>query len=100
MKQEIKQNSYTFRRWSRNRFAVLNSLHRVTKIGVMCVSYSILTQHGKTYAQADSTQVINNLKEVVVSAQRAPVTYSNVARVVHVIPRSEISNAPVASLNE
>lgn len=100
MKQKIRQNSYTFRRWSRNPFAVLNSLHRVTKIGVMCLSYSILTQPGKTYAQADSTQVINNLKEVVVSAQRAPVTYSNVARVVHVIPRSEISNAPVVSLNE
>ena len=100
MKQKITQNSYTFRRWSRNPFAVLNSLHRVTKIGVMCVSYSILTQPGKTYAQADTTQVINNLKEVVVSAQRAPVTYSAAARVVHVIPRSEISNAPVASLNE
>lgn len=100
MKLKIKQNSYTFRRWSRKSYAVLNSLHRVTKIGVMCVSYSMLTQPGKTYAQADSTQVINNLKEVVVSAQRAPVTYSNVARVVHVIPRSEIANAPVVSLNE
>jgi iron complex outermembrane receptor protein len=60
----------------------------------------MLTQPGKTYAQADTSQVINNLKEVVVSAQRAPVTYSNVARVVHVIPRSEIANAPVVSLNE
>ena len=100
MKLKIYNRIFTFRRWSRSPFAVLNSLHRVTKIGVMCVTYSMLTQPGKTYAQADSTQVINNLKEVVVSAQRAPVTYSNVARVVHVIPRSEIANAPVVSLNE
>ncbi|NJO69107.1 MAG: TonB-dependent receptor [Bacteroidetes bacterium] len=90
----------TFRHWSRKPFAVMSSLQKVIKIGVMCVTYSMLTQPGKTYAQADSTQVINNLKEVVVSAQRAPVTYSNVARVVHVIPRSEIANAPVLSLNE
>jgi iron complex outermembrane receptor protein len=96
----LKKKYFTFRRWTRSPFAVLNSLHRVTKIGVMCVTYSMLTQPGKTYAQADSTVVINNLQEVVVSAQRAPVTYSNVARVVHVIPRSEIANAPVLSVNE
>lgn len=100
MKFSLKKKCFTFHQWSRSPFAVLNSLHRVTKIGVMCVTYSMLTQPGKTYAQADSTQVINNLKEVVVSAQRAPVTYSNVARVVHVIPRSEIANAPVISVNE
>lgn len=100
MKLKLFNRYFTFRKWSRNPFAVLNSLNRVVKVGVLCVSYSILTQPGKMYAQADSSQVINNLKEVVVSAQRAPVTYSNVARVVHVIPRSEIANAPVTNLNE
>lgn len=100
MKLKNTRNYLTFRQWTRDSFAVMNSMHKVIKIATMCVTYSMLTQPGKTYAQADSTQVIHNLQEVVVSAQRAPITYSNVARVVHVIPRSEIANAPVLSLNE
>jgi vitamin B12 transporter len=100
MKLKKTRNYLTFRQWTRDSFAVMNSLHKVIKVATMCVTYSMLTQPGKTYAQADSTQVIQKLQEVVVSAQRAPVTYSNVARVVHVIPRSEIANAPVLSLNE
>src|SRR5512147_907387 len=99
MKLKKSKNYLIFRQWTRNSFAVMNSMHKVIKIATMCVTYSMLTQPGKTYAQADSSQVIHNLQEVVVSAQRAPVTYSNVTREVHVIPRSEIANAPVLSLN-
>lgn len=76
------------------------SLNRVVRIGVVCVVYSLLTQPGKVYAQADTSTVIHKLDEIVVSAQRAPITYSNMARAVNIIPRSEIDKTPVLNLNE
>ncbi len=95
-----------FQLWSRKSYAVFNSFGKIIRIGVLCLAYSILVlpcfgQQNRDTLQQKETIIEYELDELVVSAQRSPALQSQLMRVVHVITRADIEQAPardVASL--
>lgn len=103
-----------FRLWSRKRYAVFNSLHRVIRIYTLCLAYSIIVMPAKMQAQdpGDSLKIVKDypddslevrhftMEGVVVTASRTPIEAQKATRIVTVIPKSDIARAPVQSLND
>ncbi len=93
---------FTFKRWGRKAYSLFSVLKQPVRIGVLLAVYTSVSEPELLFAQTDSLKVSMeyNLDEVEVSAQRAPVAFSQVARIVSVISREEIEAAPVQSLQE
>jgi len=101
--QQFQACAASFRRWTRKSYAVFNSLGRAVRIGVLSLSCSILVLPGYSQEQPDSSRTLATdleleLDEVIVSAQRTPVVQSQLMRVVQVITRAEIEQAPGTDL--
>ncbi|MDR2564163.1 MAG: TonB-dependent receptor plug domain-containing protein, partial [Prevotellaceae bacterium] len=93
---------FCFRRWANKPYAVFNSLHKVIKIGVLSVCYSLITLTSENvFAHTDSIRVGKTvfLDEASVTAERRR-TLSETGRVVTVITREEIETSGVNSLND
>ncbi len=93
---------FTFKRWGRKAYSLFNAIKKPVRIGVLLAIYTTVAKPELVFAQTDSSNVSMeyNLDEVEVSAQRAPVAFSQVARIVSVINREEIEAAPVQSIQE
>lgn len=93
---------FTFKRWGRKSYSLFSVIKKPVRIGVLLAVYTTVSNPEYGFAQTDTTKVSMeyNLDEVKVSAQRAPVTFSQVARIVSVIGREEIEAAPVQSIQE
>ncbi|HKJ42501.1 MAG TPA: TonB-dependent receptor plug domain-containing protein, partial [Sunxiuqinia sp.] len=91
-----------FRRWGRHKFSLFQALNKQVRIAVLVVTYFLIPGLNETFAQADSLKIAKkyDLDEIEVSAQRAPVTYSQVARIVSVIDQEQIEAAPVTSVQD
>ena len=92
-----------FRCWSRKKYAVFNSLHKVIKICTLCIIYNIIVLPEKAEAQRsnDNLQVKSyELGDVVVTASRTPIEAQQAARIVSVITKSEIERSPAQNLND
>lgn len=92
----------TFKRWGRKAYSLFSVLKQPVRIGVLLAVYTSVAEPELLSAQTDSSKVgmEYNLDEIEVSAQRAPVAFPQVARIVSVIRREEIEAAPVNSLQE
>lgn len=92
----------TFRKWGRKSYSLFNVLKKQVRIGVLLAVYTAAFETEYVFAQADTSKVSMeyNLDEVKVSAQRTPVAFSQVARIVSVVSREEIEAAPVQSIQE
>ena len=92
----------TFKRWGGKAYSLFCSIKKPVRIGVLLAVYTTVAEPELVFAQTDSSKVSMeyNLDEVQVSAQRAPVVFSQVARIVSVIGREEIEAAPVQSIQE
>ncbi|MFA8449738.1 MAG: TonB-dependent receptor plug domain-containing protein [Bacteroidales bacterium] len=99
---KIESAMFYFKRWSRKPFALFKVLGKEVKICALSVGIASVSVPFELDAQNDTTFLDRqrNLDEVVVSAQRSPVVYSKIARVVEVIDKNEIQNLPVQSVNE
>lgn len=91
----------------RTNYAVFQTLYQVIRISVLSISYLLFAvpanaQKNMMTAPHDSLHLMKEVEigEVVVSAQRAPVVFSQVARIVSVIEKEEIQHAPVQSLQD
>jgi len=93
---------FTFKRWGGKSYSLFSAINKPVRIGVLLAVYTTVTQPEYGFAQTDTTKVSMeyNLDEVEVGAQRAPVAFSQVARIVSVIGREEIEAAPVQSIQE
>ena len=91
-----------FRKWTRQSYSIFNSIKKECVISSLLVAYLLVATPQNSFAQADTVLVNNNRKldEVVVSAQRASVTYSQMARVVTIMDKEAIESAPVQSLQD
>jgi iron complex outermembrane receptor protein len=91
-----------FKRWGRKGFSVFQSVKHEVTIGCLVAAYLTTATFEKASAQTEIISVNQDQKldEVVVSAQRTPVTYSQLARVVSVMERKEIEAAPVQSVQD
>ena len=93
---------FTFKRWGRKAYSLFSVIKKPVRIGVLLAIYTTVAEPELVFAQTDSTKVNMkyDLDEVEVNAQRAPVAFSQVARIVSVIGREEIEAAPVQSIQE
>jgi iron complex outermembrane receptor protein len=93
---------FTFKRWGGKAYSLFSALKKPVRIGVLLAVYTTVANPELVIAQTDSSKVKMeyDLDEVEVSVQRAPVAFSQVARIVSVISREEIEAAPVQSIQE
>lgn len=93
---------FTFKRWGGKSYSLFNAIKKPVRIGVLLAVYTTVTEPEFGFAQTDTTKVSMeyDLDEIEVGAQRAPVAFSQVARIVSVIGREEIEAAPVQSIQE
>ncbi|MBN2635298.1 MAG: TonB-dependent receptor [Prolixibacteraceae bacterium] len=96
------RNVLIFSKWRRTNYAAFQTLKREVVISVLVVSYLLSVPLSSVSSVPDTTEIKQqyDLDEIEVSAQRAPVLYSQVARVVSVITREEIEYAPVSSIQD
>jgi iron complex outermembrane receptor protein len=97
----------TFRKWGRKGFSIFASMHKIVRIGALSVTYlafAIPSNAERLFLVAtnDTLQPITEveMEEVVVSAQRAPVAFSQTARIVQIIGKEELAGAPVHDLQD
>lgn len=101
VKTNFKKETLVFKKWNRKGYAVFNSLNKVVKITALSIAYSIILLPSQVLSQTDTTVTKNlDLEEVVVSAQKAPIVYSQLSRLVTTIKSDEIKLMPVSSVNE
>jgi iron complex outermembrane receptor protein len=105
MKNQIKSkftpSSLLFRQWNRKGYSVFNSLRKIVKITTLSLSYSIVLLPLQVLSQTDTTITKNlDLEEVIISAQRVPIIYSKLSRIVTTIDENEIQLMPVSSVDE
>ncbi|MDR3184904.1 MAG: TonB-dependent receptor, partial [Prevotellaceae bacterium] len=100
-KTKRKQFDFCFRRWTRKSYGAFASMHKVVKVGVIQISFSIITMNLLTaFAQDTLTSVRTlTLDEVVVSGQRDDALPS-VARTIAVVTRTEVEAAPSPTLSD
>jgi vitamin B12 transporter len=97
----------TFRKFGRKGYSVFQSLHKIVRIAFLCVSYLLFAIPSNAdinmfVAGHDTIISMKNIEfeEVVISAQRSPVAFSQAARIVNVIGKEEIMSAPVQSVQD
>lgn len=101
IKAGFKKPTLVFKRWNRKGYAVFNTLKKVVKITSLSLSYSIVLLPLQVLSQTDTTVTKNiGLEEVIVSAQRAPVIYSQLSRLVKTINEDDIKLMPVNNVND
>ncbi|MGQ8338020.1 TonB-dependent receptor plug domain-containing protein [Sunxiuqinia sp. A32] len=93
---------FIFKHWGGKNYSLFQALKMHVKIGVLALTYFSTVLVNEVIAQTDSlnVNVEYDLDEIEVSAQRAPVSYSQVARIVSVINREQIESAPVGSIQD
>jgi len=90
-----------FKRWNRKGYSVFNTLSKIVKITTLTLSYSIVLLPLQVLSQTDTTVTKNlDLEEIVVSAQKAPVIYSQLSRLITTVNENEIKRMPVTNVND
>lgn len=100
-KQSAKQ-VLTFRKWKRKGYSAFQTMRREVVIAVLATSYlySVPLVGGASEQDTTVVKMEYNLDEIEVSAQRTPALYSQVARIVAVVERSEIESSPARSVEQ
>ena len=91
-----------FKRWGRKGYSLFRVLKKIVVIAVIPVAYHTSAKAVEPSVRNDTSKVTMHvgLDEIEVSAQRAPVTFSQAARIVTVITKDEIEAAAVESIPE
>lgn len=101
-----KPKAYRFKRFAKKAYSAFNSMHKVVNIGV--ISGCMLTFAHSTETSAQTSINTNEplkiaekeLDEITVTASRAELSLNQVPKLVTVISRAEISQAPVQSIQD
>ncbi len=95
------KNILIFNEWKRKSYSVFASLNKVVKITTLNLAYTIVLLPGRVLSQTDTSNIKNHdLDEVIVSAQKSPVVYSQLSRIVTTVDDEEIAQMPVSSIND
>ncbi len=99
------QQAFRFRRFVRKAYSAFNSMHKVVNIGVLTSSMLAFAHLSPVSAQQGAGTVADKmpeeeLDEVTVTAARVETPLAQSARLVTVITRAQIEQAPVQSLQE
>ncbi|MDR3127039.1 MAG: TonB-dependent receptor plug domain-containing protein, partial [Tannerellaceae bacterium] len=98
-----KTNVLQFHRFTRKKYGIFCSLHKVVNIGVVSAGTILFAvpdtaQGQKTIQAPNAGEKLIELEEVEVTASRAPIALGQAARMVSVISAAEIAAAPVSTL--
>ena len=99
------QHAFRFRRFVRKAYGAFNSMHKVVNIGVLTSSMLAFAHLSPASAQQGAGAVADKmpeeeLDEVTVTAARVETPLAQSARLVTVITKAQIEQAPVQSLQE
>ena len=103
-RQQFRENkAFRFKRFARKTYSAFNSMHKVVNIGVLsgCVLVMVNTTPVSAQTTTDSHANITSekeLDEVMVSASRIEMPIALTAKLVTIITKQEIEQAPVQSL--
>ena len=92
-----------FKRWTRRREAVMLSLHKLIRIGVLSFSLTLLSKPVLVYSQVSDTLPFSEnveLEEVEITGEGAPDVFSQLARTVTVITAEQISSSPAQTIQD
>jgi vitamin B12 transporter len=92
-----------FKRWTRKKYAILLSLSKLIKIGVLCLSYSLLNRLPFILAQPnpDSIQIRTlEIEEVEITSKRKPAYLTEFSRLVAVIQNEDIEKSGIQSFQD
>jgi len=102
-KKRKKKGTITFKRWKRTPWAAFASMGKIVKIGVLCVSSSLLTLNSvPALAQSkekNANETLMALEELVINTER-PTPFQPLVRVVAVIQQKEIERAAVQNIQD
>jgi vitamin B12 transporter len=98
----ITGNKCCFRYWTRRTVSILISLRYVIKIGVLCLTYSLVNTMPVILAQSDTTHISDTTEfdEVQITGRRNQVVMTELSRVVSVIRQDEIEQAGIQSVTD
>jgi len=93
---------FWFKKWGGKSYHIFSSLGKSIKVGILGVSYLFSLGCLQTFAQSDTSSFKKdvNLSEIEITARRSPALYSEIGRVVNIIPRKEIEKLPVQSVQD
>lgn len=101
-KQEQNRSEFRFKHFANKPYAAFDSLHKQVAIGVLTVATLTATNPQTISAQTEShrTERETEMEGIEVIGSRVPLTQSEAARIVAVLDRKTIENAPVQSVND
>ena len=96
----LKGSGLCFKKWSGDKCAVFNTLHREIKIGILAAVYFTTLGYHQTLANTESDSISSKitLNEIQVSGKRAPGIYQETGRQIAVISREQIEKLPAQSI--
>ena len=96
----LKGSGLCFKKWSGDKWAVFNTLHRDIKIGILTAAYFTTLGYHQTFANTESDSISSKitLNEIQVSGKRAPGIYQETGRQIAVISREQIEKLPAQSI--
>jgi len=96
----LKDSGLCFKKWSGDKWAVFNTLHREIKIGILAAVYFTTLGYHQTLANTESDSISSKitLNEIQVSGKRAPGIYQETGRQIAVISREQIEKLPAQSI--
>ena len=104
-KQFFECGAYRFKRFVRKAYSAFNSMHKVVSIGVITGSMLTFVHVTSTTAQTAAQQtpeklLEDELEEVTVTASRMETPINQTAKLVTVITKEQIEQAPVQSIQD
>ena len=101
-KQTFRIPVFRFTHFDHKPYAVFNSLHKQVNIGVLAFTTLTFANHGVVSAQTELPTVESGheMDGIEVIGSRVPLTQTEAARIVNVLDRKTIENAPVQSVND
>ena len=107
-KQFNKPNAFRFKRFANKAYSMFNSMHKLVNIGVVTACVLTFAQPASTSAQTtlasdqskEEATTEKELDEVTVTASRVQMSLNQAARLVTIITKEEIAQAPVQSIQD
>jgi vitamin B12 transporter len=94
------QSIRCFRQWSRKGYALLISLKAIIKIGVLCLSYSLVTENDLIGQDDTAAFQKFEFQEIEITGRRSGTVSSSISRVITIIRNKEIEQAGITDFSD
>jgi vitamin B12 transporter len=102
-KNKVYNQLLLFKQWSRKKYAILFTMGKQVKIGVLCLAYSLVNRMPVLKAQSDTTNSnlkITEIQQVEITGHKNQAAFSEVSRINSVIQGDDIEKAGIQSLQD